>query len=54
VFLAEIGDYRLAETTLDHALKVAPEPGREIGYEGRKKDVEDLLQKISHNINDRS
>jgi tetratricopeptide (TPR) repeat protein len=53
-FLAEKGDYRQAETTLDHALKVAPEPGRKIGYEGRKKDVEDLLQKISHNINDRS
>ena len=53
-FLAQEGEYRKAEATLDHALKVTPEPGREIGYEGRRKDVEDLLAKIAPKIDKRS
>lgn len=41
------GDYANAEQALKKALKAAPRPGRELADEGRRGEIESLLQKIA-------
>ncbi len=53
-FLANKGEYREAKAALDHALHVTAPPGREVGYEGRRKDVNALLTKIDEKLDKRS
>jgi tetratricopeptide (TPR) repeat protein len=46
-FLFKNGDYANAEQALKKALKAAPRPGRELADEGRRGEIESLLQKIA-------
>ncbi len=46
-FLFKNGDYANAEQALKKALKAAPRPGRELADEGRRSEIESLLQKIA-------
>lgn len=46
-FLFKSGDYANAEQALKKALKAAPRPGRELADEGRRGEIESLLQKIA-------
>jgi len=41
------GDYPNAEQAFKKALKAAPRPGRELADEGRRGEIESLLQKIA-------
>lgn len=45
-FLYETGDYTKAKNVLEHGLKAAPRPGREVADQGRRQDIEELLQKV--------
>lgn len=46
-FLFKSGDYAGAEQALRKALKAAPRPGREAADEGRRGEIEQLLEKIA-------
>ncbi len=46
-FLFKSGDYVNAEQALKKALKAAPRLGRELADEGRRDEIESLLQKIA-------
>ena len=46
-FLFKNGDYANAESALKKALKASPRPGRELADEGRRGEIESLLQKIA-------
>ena len=46
-FLFKNGDFAGAEAALKKALKAAPRPGRELADEGRRGEIEQLLEKIA-------
>lgn len=46
-FLYKTGDLEKAEVVLKKALQAAPREGREISDEGRKKEINELLKKIT-------
>jgi tetratricopeptide (TPR) repeat protein len=45
-YLYRTGDYAGAEAAIDKALRAAPRRGRELADEGRRKEAQELLQKV--------
>ncbi len=45
-FLYRAGDYALAEQTLRKALQAPPREGRKLADDGRRKEIDELLEKI--------
>jgi tetratricopeptide (TPR) repeat protein len=45
-YLYRLGDYAAAEAALGKALQAPPRPGRQLADEGRRKEAQELLQKV--------